>query len=254
MRPRLAIGVLALTASFAQIPQNLQFEVASFKPSKPGGEGAIIRPRPGGQQYEALNCPVKLMLQAAYRVKAEQITGGPGWLDSEPFDMEARAERPANIDELHVMLVNLLTERLHLKFHKEMREMSVYALTLDKGGSRMTPHESGNAGEVWIDENADETHVTMKATFAPMEYFAFRLSRQMDRPVIDLTHLKGGYDFNLEFSRDPLPGITDIPQTTGADAPNVYAAVKQQLGLELKAQRGPVEVFVIDHADKPTDN
>jgi uncharacterized protein (TIGR03435 family) len=252
-------SAIVLAQTPAPIPPDLQFEVASLKPSEPGERGGGIRPAAGGQRYEAVNCPIKLMIQVAYRIKADQIMGGPGWLDTDRFDMEAKAERQSNADELHVMLMNLLVERLHLKFHKEKRDMPMYALTVDKGGTKVTPHEGANGGDPWIDQAIDGiVQVKLKATFAPLDYFAFRLSQIMDRPVVNLTNLKGGYDFNLEFTRDLPPGVSENAQLNGApvdtSGPTVFAAVKQQLGLELKAQRGPVDVIVIDHVEKPTGN
>jgi len=200
--------------------------------------------------YEALNIPIKLMLQVAYRIKAEQIANAPAWLSNEPFDMEAQAERPANATELHVMPVNLLVERLQLKFYREQKEMSVYALTVAKNGIRMTPHSADNAGQIWIDEDVDEAHAQLKATFAPMNYFAFRLARFLDRPVIDATKLQGGYDFSLELTPALNADTNGVVETS---LPSVFTAVKQQLGLELKAQRGSAEVLVIDHVEKPAE-
>src|SRR5580700_10167182 len=103
----------------ARIPPDLRFEVASLKPSVGQGQGGGIRPAPGGQRYVAVNCPIKLMIQVAYRVKGEQIVGGPRWLDTDRFDLEAKAEKPSSADELHVMLINMLVDRLRLKFHSE---------------------------------------------------------------------------------------------------------------------------------------
>ena len=135
----------------------------------------------------------------------------------------------------------------------------MYALTADKGGAKMMRHDAVNAGDVWIDMNvAGLTKITMNATYSPMDYFAFRLSTALDRPVVDLTGLKGGYDFTLKYTQDLPPGLNENSVINGAtvdtSGPTVFAAVKQQLGLELKAQRGPVEVLVIDGAEKPTEN
>jgi uncharacterized protein (TIGR03435 family) len=157
------------------------------------------------------------------------------------------------------MLINLLADRFHLKFHREKREMPVYALAVDRGGIRMTPHEAANAGDPWIDQSIDMlVHVKMKATFASMDYFAFRLSQLMDRPVIDLTNLKGGYDFRLEYTRDLPLGVPENAHLNGVpidtSGPTVFAAARQQLGLEMKAQKGYVDVIVIKHAEKPTEN
>jgi uncharacterized protein (TIGR03435 family) len=259
---RVAIGFLITAALFAQmparIPPDLQFEVASLKPSTGEMRGGGIRPAPGGQKYEAVNCSIKTMITVAYRIKADQIIGGPEWLNSARYDMQAKAEKASSPDELHMMLMNMLVERLNLKFHHEKREMAMYALTVDNGGPKLTPHEAPNAGDLWIDVSASVLHVKMKATYAPIDYFAFRLSDFMDRPVVDMTGLHGGYDFNLEFTRELPPNFPEGGKINGEDpdtsGPTVYMAVKQQLGLALKAQRGPVDVIVIDHADRPTEN
>src|ERR1700679_2263991 len=120
MKLRIAIAVLVAAILFAQtstkIPPDLRFEVASLKPSTATGQAFGIRPAPGGQRYEAVNCPIKLMIQVAYRIKADQITGAPNWLETDRFDMQAKAEKPSSADELHVMLMNMLADRLQLKF------------------------------------------------------------------------------------------------------------------------------------------
>ncbi len=248
-----------LSAQVRGVSPDLRFDVASFKPSEAQGPAGGIRPAPGGQRYQATNCPIRLMIQVAYRVKAEQIAGAPAWFDTERYDMEAKAEKQSTTEELHVMLMNLLVDRLHLKFHREKKEMAVYALTVDKGGPKLTAHEASNAGEPWIDVGqAIPLHITMKATFSPMDYFAFRLSQLMDRPVVDLTGLKGGYDFTLSYTRELPLGFPEggringeAPDTSG---PSVYDALRTQLGLQLKAQKSPVDVIVIDHAEKPSAN
>jgi len=113
---------------------------------------------------------------------------GPGWLDTDRFDMQAKAEKPSSADELHVMLINMLMDRLQLKFHHEKKDMPMYALMVDKGGAKLTPHEAASAGDPWIDQAAEKfLHMKLKATCAPMDYFAFRLSQLVDRPVVDLT-------------------------------------------------------------------
>jgi uncharacterized protein (TIGR03435 family) len=263
MKPGITFAaLLAATISAqtpARIPPDLRFEVASLKPSNATGQGAGIRPAPGGQRYEAVNCPIKLMIQVACRIKADQITGGPNWLETDRFDMQAKAEKPSSADELHIMLMNMLADRLQLKFHHEKKEMQMYALTVDKSGPKLTAHEAANAGDPWIDQ-AEESflHVKMKATSSPMDYLAFRLSQFTDWPVVDLTNLHGGYDFSLNFTRELPPEFPQNGKINGEDpdtsGPTLFAALKQQLGLELKAQKGPVDVIVIDHVEKPADN
>jgi uncharacterized protein (TIGR03435 family) len=157
------------------------------------------------------------------------------------------------------MLINLLVDRLALRFHREFRDMRRYSLTVEQGGPKLTPHPAANAGELWIDQTTEKTlRVKLKGTASPMDYFAYRLSLLMDLPVVDRTRLDGAYDFTLEYTRQlPVgfpPGALlngEEPDTSG---PTVFQAVKQQLGLELKADKGPVEVIVIDSAERPAAN
>jgi uncharacterized protein (TIGR03435 family) len=236
----------------------MKFEVASIRPGEPNPQIAGIRPAPGGERYVATSVTLKTMLTVAYRIRAEQITGGPDWIDNDRFDMNAKAEKQSSTEDLHRMLVNLLIERFQLKFHLAKKEMPMYALTVDKTGAKLTPHPSGNAGEPWIDQaQAQFLHIVMKAKSSPMDYFAFRLSTLLDRPVVDLTELKGEYDFDFAYTRELPPNIPEGAQVNGApidtSGPNVFAAIKQ-LGLELKAQKGPVDIIVIDSASKLSAN
>jgi uncharacterized protein (TIGR03435 family) len=198
------------------------------------------------------------MIQVAFRVKAEQITGGPAWFDTDRWDMEGSAAKPSTADELHGMLINMLVDRLNLKFHREKKEMPMYALTVQKGGSKLTRHDPVASSDTVI--NADQTNLRMKlkGACAPLDYFAFLLGYWMDRPVVDLTGLQGGYDFELEFTREVPPGSPESGKANANDpdtsGPDIFGAVRKQLGLELKAQKGPVPVIVIDHADKPAAN
>jgi len=210
-------------------------------------------------RYVARNCSIKTMMQGAYRVRAEQIVGGPPSMDTAQYDMDAKAEKPSNADELHVMVMNMLVDRMQFKFHREKQEMLIYALTIDHGGPKLTRHEAGNAHDTWIDFSEKKLlHRTMTATSVPLDYFTFQLGHLMDLPVVDLTGVKGFYDFTLSYTRDLPLGFPEGGKINGEDpdtsGPDIFQAVKQQLGLELKAQRGPVEVFAIDHAEKPSEN
>ena len=257
---RSVVLILVAAALAAQqpsaIPADLRFEVASLKLSTDTSGVMGIRPAPGGQRYEARYCSIRLMIQAAFRLKPEQVTAVPEWFDTERYDMEAKAERSSSIDELHVMLMNMLVDRVHLRYHHEKKEMPIYALTLDKGTPKLTPHQAANGSELWIDQTSSEPlHVRLAATASSMDYFAFRLSALMDRPVVNQTNLPGGYDFVVSFTQEPPPGFTPDTKLNGQDVdtsgPTVYAALKQ-LGLEMKAGKGLADVIVIDHAEKPT--
>lgn len=237
----------------------MKFEVASLKPSPPGGRGGGIRPTLGGERYVATNIPLKLLITVAYRVKAEQVVGGPDWMNTDLYDMNAKAEKPSSVEDLHLMLQDLLAERFKLKFHRETKEMPVYALTVDKNGPKLLAHEAQSAGDPWIDQTQEQfLHMKMHATFVPMEYFAWRLAQMLDRPVLDQTKLKGGYDFDLAYTRELPPGLPEGAVLNGVpvdtSGPSIFEAIQKQLGLKLERQKGPVEIMVIDRAEKAVEN
>ncbi len=237
----------------------LKFEVSSIKPSQPGDPRSGIRPAPGGERYVASNITLKQMITVAYRIKADQVTGGPGWMDADGYDMNAKAERPSTLEELHVMLQDLLADRFKLRFHRESKELPMYALTVDKDGPKLKPHEAQSAGDPWIDQTQDHfPQTTCHATFAPMDYFAWRLSMILDRPVVDQTNLKGGNDFDLKFTQELPPNIQPGALLNGeaidTSGPTIFEAIRRQLGLKLERQKGPVDILVIDHAEKPVEN
>jgi uncharacterized protein (TIGR03435 family) len=237
----------------------LKFEVASIKSSQPGETGSGIRPAPGGERYVASNVTLKLLITVAYRIKADQVAGGPAWMGADRYDMNAKAERPSSMQELHAMLQDLLADRFKLRFHRETKELPIYALTVDKDGPKLKPHEARSAGDPWIDQAQGHfPQTTWHATFAPMDYFAWRLSMILDRPVVDQTQLTGDYDFDLKFTQEPPPNIQPGALLNGepidTSGPMIFEAIRQQLGLKLERQKGPVEILVIDQAVKPVEN
>ena len=242
----------------AAAPTSLEFEAASLKPSQPGGRGGGIRPAPGGERYVASNATLKLLITVAYRIKEAQVVGGPAWIDTDLYDMNAKAERPSSIEELHMMLQNLLATRFKLRFHRQTKELPVYALLVDKGGTKLQPHQAQSAGDPWIEPAFESLKMTWHAKFVPMDFFAWRLSLMLDRPVLDQTKLAGGYDFDLSFTREPPPGLPEGALLNGApldtSGPTLFEALRQQLGLKLERTKGPVDIMVIDHAEKPGEN
>jgi hypothetical protein len=137
LRTFCAVGLAIAALVQAQKPERLTFEVASIKLANPDERGGGIKAMPGGQRYVATNVPVKLIFSLMYKVPLRQITGGPAWLDSERYDIEATAAHSYDLDDLHTMFQNLLADEFKLRFHKEIREGSVYALSVDKAGSKM---------------------------------------------------------------------------------------------------------------------
>jgi uncharacterized protein (TIGR03435 family) len=116
------IGLVSISLAHGQEKSaRLTFEVAAIRPAKPASSGGI-KPMPGGDGYLVQNMPVKIMISLMYKVPTRQITSGPDWLDSDRYDIEAKADRAYSLDDLHVMFQNLLADRFNLKFHKEIKE------------------------------------------------------------------------------------------------------------------------------------
>jgi len=235
-------------------PSRLTFDVATIRRSNANDLTGGIKPLPGGNGYSAKNIPIKLMISLMYRVPMRQITGGPDWLASDRYDVEARADRSYNVDDLHLMFQNLLADRLNLKFHIETKEGNVYALMLDTPGSKMKVNDSPQDYKIPMNfgpEGAIGVRV-------PMPYFCWFLGQQLQntqRPVIDLTGLTGNYDFTLSFMPELPPDVSkdNLPPEV-RDRPSIFDAVKQQLGLKLVPQKGPIDHYIIDSIDRPTDN
>ncbi len=234
----------------------LAFEVTSVKPSSPTPPAfAGMRPMPGGQRYVAAWVPLRLMIRLVYRITDSQLIGGPAWLDTERWDVEAKAEKPATVDQLHRMFQTLLADRFALKFHRETRTLPAYALIVDKGGSRMTVNPGPEPFDVPLKPAGIGKLLGVHVT---MEHLCWFLSQQLNRAVIDKTGLDRSYDFTLAWAQEPIgpqgpppPGM-EPPQPL--DGPTLFTALKEQLGLRLEVQKGPVEVFVIDHAERPKAN
>ncbi|MBB5062381.1 uncharacterized protein (TIGR03435 family) [Granulicella mallensis] len=126
------IGLIAMPLARGQDKTpRLTFEVASIRPSQSGGQGGGIKPLPDGRGYVAQNIPIKLMISLMYKVPMRQISGGPDWLNTDRYDVEARTDRPYGIDDLHVMFQNLLADRFNLKFHKVVKKaLSMRSLSI----------------------------------------------------------------------------------------------------------------------------
>jgi uncharacterized protein (TIGR03435 family) len=233
----------------------LTFEVAAIKPSQPDARSGGIKPRPAGDGYMVQNMPVKIMISLMYKVPSRQITGGPDWLNTDRWDIEAKADHSYNIDDLHTMFQNLLADRFNLKFHKETKEGPVYALVVDKSGSKMKINESDQDYKIPIMPGPDNVFVGKRV---PMKYLCWFLGGQVmteERPVIDKTGLDKNYDFTLSFAPNLPPDFPKENLPPGLlDRPSLFDALPEQLGLKLQPEKGPVEYYVIDHVEKPSEN
>ncbi|HEV3219126.1 MAG TPA: TIGR03435 family protein [Candidatus Acidoferrales bacterium] len=237
-------------------PARLTFDIASIKPSKPGGAGGGIKAMPGGEEYVAQNAPVILMISLMFKVPIRQISGAPDWVNNDLYEVDAKADHPYNIDDLHTMFQNLLVDEFKMQFHKETREGPVYALTVDKSGLKMKVNDTPQDFEIPIKASPDGVFTGKRV---PMQYLCWWLSqnalRANPRPVIDLTGLDKLYDFQLTFLPELPPNFPTENLPPGfLDRPSIFDALRVQLGLKLEPQKGPVEYFVIDHIEKPAAN
>lgn len=221
----------------------------------------MARPDPGGMRYRGTNLPLRMYIAACYRIRNDQISGAPAWIDSDRFDILAEAAKQSTVEEMYLMLRNLLIERCHMKFHLETKEMPIYALTVDPAGVKLTRHDAANGGEPWIEQAGPSLfHAKWTATSANMDIFAGRLARVLDRPVVDQTGHKGDYDFTHTMEIPPdLPNLRVKSQAVDVSAidtsgPTVFQAVREQLGLRLDARKGPAPIMVIDRIEKPGGN
>jgi uncharacterized protein (TIGR03435 family) len=230
----------------------LAFEVISVKAADPQGRGGgAIRPLPGGQTYVAQAATLRGMITLMYKVANSQLVGGPDWVNTDRWDVQAKAAQPSNIDDLHEMFQTLFADRFQLKFHREMRSATVLALVVDKPG-KMKRHEGPQEFDFQMQGGGKPFE--SRGVRCGMPYLAWWISLRLDRPVVDRTELPGFYDFTLSFLPELPPGFTAPPDFQMPDLPNIHQALKDQLGLKLESQKGQVEFFVIDHVEKPGEN
>jgi uncharacterized protein (TIGR03435 family) len=251
MRPILTL--LLITCALAQ-----QFEVASIKPTPPDWKvGRYIRMQ--GAEFVARNHVLKTLVAAAYNLSPKAISGGPSWVESEHYDINAKPSGTAHpdTDEQMAMLRKLLDDRFKLKFHREPKELSVYALTIAKGGPKLKPAVPSPEGRqplvIVIYPVGGAKLPARSATIGDLASVLQRAT--FDRPVLDQTGLTGRFDFDLEWTPDEFQFGGAVPRESAESThPDLFTAIQQQLGLRLEATRGPVQTLVIDQVERPTDN
>jgi len=231
------------------LSQQPAFEVASVKPSEAGRavKGGPGRNDPG--LFSVRNRPLKSLVQMAYEVQDYQVTGGPSWVETERFDIDAKPAVAASRAEMMVMLRALLAERFQLRVRRESKPVATYVLTVAKGGPKFGPHfrKLGQGEQITTDPNKG------LPLGGDMKGFVFLLRRNMQMfdpekgggvsaqdtpPVLDQTGLEGDYDIILNINtHEDWAGI-----------------LEHQLGLKLELRKSPVEMLVIEHAERPSGN
>jgi uncharacterized protein (TIGR03435 family) len=241
-----------------------EFEVATIKPTAPDWSGGRFIRMQSAHQFIAKNHALKTLIAAAYNLSPHAISGGPAWLDSDRYDILAKTpgEIRSNLDEQMSMLRQLLADRFKLTFHREQKQLPVYALTIAKSGPKLKEtalspdaFPEGPPPLIFV---VSPQLVRLPGRYATMADLASVMQRAaLDHPVIDQTGLSGRYDFNLEWIPDETQfgGALGHPPATDSTAkPDLFAALQQQLGLRLEAAKGPVETLVISQAERPSPN
>ena len=224
--------------------QKAAFEAVSIHANRSSENDQSFFDLNSAGRLTARNRDVWDLIAQAFGVRDSQMTGGPGWLKSDGFDIQATAsensaavERPRALE----MLQTLLEDRFHLRWHREPRDMTVYALRVAPGGAKLAPAKEGQPQA--LPGNLSAPNMTLESLCSILEHETRRL-------VIDQTGLKGHYAIELQWARDLAGGASD-PDTS---RPSIFTAVQVQLGLRLESARLPVEMFVIDGVERPDEN
>ena len=253
-----------------------KFEVATIKPSDPGQRGSRTQLQPGGRVVIS-GVPVRDLMALAYRVRDFQITGGPSWMGTDGWDIEARAEEgsfspptaaqdPNTPDPLSIRLQSLLEDRFQLKTHREKRELPIYELSVSKSGPKIKQSEDQRVPGLGALPPSQPGVVprggmrrspgSLTASAVPVSQLAMALSLVLERTVADKTGLQGFYDIKLQWTPDSPPaaraGIPEPPPDT--NGPSIFTALQEQLGLTLSSARGRVDIIVVDSVQRPSEN
>jgi len=204
-----------------------------------------------GSQFALVNRTVEAMLQAGYGVQKTQIVGAPHWIETERWDVQGVPDVPGrpSLKQMQSLIRKVLAERFGLKLHRESKELSVYAITVAKGGEKMA-RSVGDPNGV-PDENDSQNNglVTMRVTNMSMGELAMIFQFFLDRPAVDQTGLAGRYDFQLKWTVDESRAPAD-----GSAPPGLFTAIQQQIGLKLEAVKAPAEVLIVDEVKRPSEN
>jgi uncharacterized protein (TIGR03435 family) len=242
------------------------YDVASIKSGK-SGDGSTLLYRLDG--FTATCLPLKFLIKEAYGIEEDQISGAPNWVSSEAYDIEAKVdgadaaelERLSN-DQRKLMLQSFLGDRFKLKIHWETRQLPILALVIAKNGPKLQEAKpdtypngikgpdgkpEGHAGPMmWGRGRLTGQGIEIAALVPP-------LTQQLGRIVQDKTGIKGKYDVELRWTDDVAASPEGGPPSDSS-GPSIFTAIEEQLGLRLDSQRAPVDVLMIDHIEKPSEN
>jgi len=259
--PNVTLILFTAAAAFAAFGQSADtpapaFDVASVKVSQSGADG-VSRGRGNTQVSPGTvtmrNVSLKAAIRWAWHVTEYQVTG-PDWLDSQRYEIAGKAAGPATEDELRLMMQALLRERFKLALHLQTKELGAYLLVAGKNGPKF--HESTTAGEGSIDINQRQLSVSVQRT--PVSRLVELMSNMLRAPVIDRTGLKGRYDLTLnvaQYAADLAAQGKSLDSVRADPEAFLSMILQEEFGLKLEAKKMPLEVVVIDRAEKsPVEN
>jgi uncharacterized protein (TIGR03435 family) len=237
-------------------------------------------------RYTVTGVTTKLLIEQAYGVKDFQISGGPSWISSDRYDVDAKVEDSVVVEleklppnqrgERQMLMVqSLLADRFKLKVSHTAKELPIYALVVAKNGTKLHEAKAGDTYPNGI-KGPDGRPVggtgmmrmgpgQLTGQGLPMASLAGLLSQQLGRTVMDQTGLKGNYDFTLQWTPDQRPVAMPVGPVGGSSGPDgvpssdssgasIFTALQEQLGLKLESTKGPVDIIVIDHIERPSEN
>jgi len=282
----IVFGLVSASRVRAQAPQAADaplpsFEVASIKEDHSGTFNRFFSLR-DPSRFTTTNMPAKDLIEYAYNIKPFQLSGGPGWTGSQGYNIEAKIEdsllaelqqlpRNARQDQIRLMLRSLLADRFKLTLTHETKELPMFALVVAKGGPKLTPTTftpPDPNGPKPSTPPQNGPHLMMgpgkiSAVAQSMSGLADLLAREPDlggRLVLDQTRIKGNYDFTVEFTQEtpfpnaPLPAGNSPTAADPNSSLSIFTAIQEQLGLKLESTKGPVEAYVIEHIEQPSEN
>jgi uncharacterized protein (TIGR03435 family) len=255
----------------AQAPRPV-FEAASVKPNTSGPGLVRVMTPPG--RFSVVNAPLRMVLRNAYALPDYRMSGGPGWLDTDRWDIEATAGGAATFDEIRAMTRTLLEDRFKLKAHTETRELPIYVLSMVRRDGRLGDQIKASGAECLpitappgappppppppgpAPTRAQCGSLLGMGAIGGRKLRIQRLAEVLEpyvgRHIVDQTNLPGEFDLDLRWLPDQPPGRGGPPLLSDDNAPSLFTALQEQLGLKLESQRGPVEMLVIDEVSKPS--
>jgi uncharacterized protein (TIGR03435 family) len=252
----------AIAVASAELSPAPSFETATIKPDT-SGSGGSSSGYGRDDRFTATNSTIQSLLQWAFQISGRRIVGGPKWLDSARFDINAKMDQSEfkHVDSVSwnekVLLIGglvqrLLVDRFQMKTHWEEREQPVYALVIAKGGSKLKPVADAQHGSM-KSRNYGKIQATDVTPAEVAELLTEGTGNELGRIVVDRTGIQGAFDLDLRWTPESGTSPAD-PSSPATSGPSLFSAIQEQLGLRLEPAKAPVRVLVIDHLELPSEN